>query len=311
MNEFKIKFRGVRGSYPIADRNYLEYGGNTSCVEVNVNGHLIILDAGTGLINLGNDLMEKYIASSINPQEREPIKATILISHIHQDHIQGFTFFRPLHIPSTVLNVYGNVNYNESLSDELAELLFGKSFPLDLGDIAGNLNINDLNENEGIILRHGCQPIIKRIESPLDLKTEEDDVLITCYRSYAHPQEGVLIYKISYRDKVLVYATDKESYYGGDKKLANFARNCDVLIHDAQYTTEDYLNSFVSKQGYGHSTYDMAVESQSQTNAKQLVFFHFDPSYDDTKLNGIKEHYKSLGDKVILAREGLEIDLMQ
>lgn len=311
MNEFKIKFRGVRGSYPIADRNYLEYGGNTSCVEVNVNGHLIILDAGTGLINLGNDLMERYIASSINPQEREPIKATILISHIHQDHIQGFTFFRPLHIPSTVLNVYGNVNYNESLSDELAELLFGKSFPLDLGDIAGNLNINDLNENEGIILRHGCQPIIKRIESPLDLKTEEDDVLITCYRSYAHPQEGVLIYKISYRDKVLVYATDKESYYGGDKKLANFARNCDVLIHDAQYTTEDYLNSFVSKQGYGHSTYDMAVESQSQTNAKQLVFFHFDPSYDDTKLNGIKEHYKSLGDKVILAREGLEIDLMQ
>lgn len=311
MNEFKIKFRGVRGSYPIADRNYLEYGGNTSCVEVNVNGHLIILDAGTGLINLGNDLMEKYIASSINPQEREPIKATILISHIHQDHIQGFTFFRPLHIPSTVLNVYGNVNYNESLSDELAELLFGKSFPLDLGDIAGNLNINDLNENEGIILRHGCQPIIKRIESPLDLKTEDDDVLITCYRSYAHPQEGVLIYKISYRDKVLVYATDKESYLGGDKKLANFARNCDVLIHDAQYTTEDYLNSFVSKQGYGHSTYDMAIECQNQTDAKKLVFYHFDPSYDDAKLNGIKEQYKALGDKVILAREGLEIDLMQ
>ena len=233
MNEFKIKFRGVRGSYPIADKNYLEYGGNTSCVEVNVNGHLIILDAGTGLINLGNDLMEKYIASNINPYEREPIKATILISHIHQDHIQGFTFFRPLHIPSSILNVYGNVNYNESLSDELAELLFGKSFPLDLGDIAGNLNIHDLNENEGIILRHGYPPIVKRIESPEDTKIEEDDdVLITCYKSYAHPQEGVFIYKITYRGKVLVYATDKESYLGGDKKLANFARNCDVLILD-------------------------------------------------------------------------------
>lgn len=311
MNEFKIKFRGVRGSYPIADKNYLEYGGNTSCVEVNVNGHLIILDAGTGLINLGNDLMEKYIASNINPYEREPIKATILISHIHQDHIQGFTFFRPLHIPSSILNVYGNVNYNESLSDELAELLFGKSFPLDLGDIAGNLNIHDLNENEGIILRHGYPPIVKRIESPEDTKIEEDDVLITCYKSYAHPQEGVFIYKITYRDKVLVYATDKESYLGGDKKLANFARNCDVLIHDAQYTTEDYLNSFVSKQGYGHSTYDMAIECQNQTEAKKLVFFHFDPGYDDTKLNGIKEHYKPLGDRVILAYEGLELDLLQ
>lgn len=311
MNEFKIKFRGVRGSYPIADKNYLEYGGNTSCVEVNVNGHLIILDAGTGLINLGNDLMEKYIASNINPYEREPIKATILISHIHQDHIQGFTFFRPLHIPSSILNVYGNVNYNESLSDELAELLFGKSFPLDLGDIAGNLNIHDLNENEGIILRHGYPPIVKRIESPEDTKIEEDDVLITCYKSYAHPQEGVFIYKITYRDKVLVYATDKESYLGGDKKLANFARNCDVLIHDAQYTTEDYLNSFVSKQGYGHSTYDMAIECQNQTEAKKLVFFHFDPGYDDTKLNSIKEQYKPLGDRVILAYEGLELDLLQ
>lgn len=311
MNEFKVKFRGVRGSYPIADRNYLEYGGNTSCVEVNVNGHLIILDAGTGLINLGNDLMEKYIASNINPQEREPMKATILISHIHQDHIQGFTFFRPLHIPSSILNVYGNVNYNESLSDELAELLFGKSFPLDLGDIAGNLNIHDLNENEGIILRHGCPPIVKRIETAEDTKIEDDDVLITCYKSYAHPQEGVFIYKITYRGKVLVYATDKESYLGGDKKLANFARNCDVLIHDAQYTTEDYLNSFVSKQGYGHSTYDMAIECQNQTEAKKLVFFHFDPGYDDAKLNSIKEHYKALGDKAILAYEGLELDLLQ
>ena len=311
MNEFKIKFRGVRGSYPIADKNYLEYGGNTSCVEVQVNGHLIILDAGTGLINLGNDLMEKYIASNINPHEREPIKATILISHIHQDHIQGFTFFRPLHIPSSILNVYGNVNYNESLSDELAELLFGKSFPLDLGDIAGNLNIHDLNENEGIILRHGYPPIIKRIERPEDTRIEEDDVLITCYKSYAHPQEGVFIYKITYRDKVLVYATDKESYLGGDKKLANFARNCDVIIHDAQYTTEDYLNSFVSKQGYGHSTYDMAIECQNQTDAKKLVFFHFDPGYDDAKLNSIKEQYKPLGDKVILAYEGLELDLME
>ena len=311
MNEFKIKFRGVRGSYPIADRNYLEYGGNTSCVEVQVNGHMIILDAGTGLINLGNDLMEKYIASNINPHEREPIKATILISHIHQDHIQGFTFFRPLHIPSSILNVYGNVNYNESLSDELAELLFGKSFPLDLGDIAGNLNIHDLNENEGIILRHGYPPIVKRIETPEDTKIEEDDVLITCYKSYAHPQEGVFIYKITYRDKVLVYATDKESYLGGDKKLANFARNCDVLIHDAQYTTEDYLNSFVSKQGYGHSTYDMAIECQNQTDAKKLVFLHFDPGYDDAKLNSIKEQYKPLGDRVILAYEGLELDLFQ
>lgn len=306
---FKVKFRGVRGSYPIADKDFLQYGGNTSCVEVNVNGHLIILDAGTGLINLGNELMQKYIASGLTQQERTPVKATLLISHIHQDHIQGFTFFRPLHIPSSEINVFGNVNYNETLSDELANLLFGKSFPLDLGDIAGNLNIRDLNVTEGVILRHGEPPIIKRIENE-DEKPEGDDVLITCYRSYAHPQEGVYVYKISYKDKVMVYATDKESYLGGDKKLANFARGCNLLIHDSQYTTEDYLNSFVPKQGYGHSTFDMAIECKNQVGAEKLVFFHLDPEYNDEKLNIIKEHYKDLGDSAVLAYEGLEIDLM-
>ena len=308
MSEFKVKFRGVRGSYPIADKDFLQYGGNTSCVEVNVNGHLIILDAGAGLINIGNELLGKYIASGVNTSERTPIKATVLISHIHQDHLQGFTFFRALHIASSVINVFGNVNYNETLADEMSELLFGKSFPLDLGDIAGNLNIKDLNETEGIILRHGEPPIIKRIETENDARVEGDDVLITCYRSYAHPQEGVLIYKISYKDKVLVYATDKESYAGGDKKLVTFARGCNLLIHDAQYTNEDYLDSFVPKQGYGHSTFDMAVDAKNQSGAEKLVFFHFDPGYDDNKLNAIKEQYKQ--DDIILAYEGLEIDLM-
>ncbi len=309
MSEFNVKFRGVRGSYPIANKDFLQYGGNTSCVEVNVNGHLIILDAGTGLIEVGNRLMKDYISSGLNTSERTPIRATVLISHIHQDHLQGFTFFRPLHIPSSHINVFGNVNYNESLSDELAELLFGKSFPLDLGDIAGNLNIRDISETEGIILRHGEDPIIKRIENENDAKVENEDVLITCYRSYAHPQEGVLVYKISYKDKSLVYATDKESYAGGDKKLINFARGCNLLIHDAQYTTEDYMDSFSPKQGYGHSTFDMAVEAKNQSGAERLVFFHYDPGYDDTKLNSIKENYKQ-DENIILAFEGLKIDLM-
>ncbi len=310
MSEFKIKFRGVRGSYPVIGKDYLEYGGNTSCVEVHAGNHLIILDAGTGLINVGDELTKQYIMSGVKTEDRTPINAVVLLSHIHQDHIQGFTFFRPLHIRSTVVDVYGNVNYNESLSDELATLLFGKSFPLDLGDIAGNLNIHNISETEGILLRDNQPPVIKRIELDTDQEIGADDVLITCYRSYAHPQEGVIIYKITYKGKTLVYATDKESYAGGDKKLVNFARNCDLIIHDAQYTTEDYLDPFVTKQGYGHSTFDMAVECRKQLKAKQLVFFHYDPSYDDEKLNQIKEEYKSIDPDSILAYEGLEIDLL-
>ena len=310
MSEFKIKFRGVRGSYPVIGKDYLEYGGNTSCVEVHAGNHLIILDAGTGLINVGDELTKQYIMSGVKTEDRTPINAVVLLSHIHQDHIQGFTFFRPLHIRSTVVDVYGNVNYNESLSDELATLLFGKSFPLDLGDIAGNLNIHNISETEGILLRDNQPPVIKRIELDTDQEIGADDVLITCYRSYAHPQEGVIIYKITYKGKTLVYATDKESYAGGDKKLVNFARNCDLIIHDAQYTTEDYLDPFVTKQGYGHSTFDMAVECRKQLKAKQLVFFHYDPSYDDEKLNQIKEEYKSIDPDSILAYEGFEIYLL-
>lgn len=303
MSEFSVKFRGVRGSYPVVNKDFLQYGGNTACVEVNVGGHLIILDAGSGMINLGDELVERYIASGFSPEERTPVKATVLLSHIHQDHIQGFTFFKPLHLKSTVLNVFGNVCEKENLSDELSNILFGKSFPLNMDDISGKLNIENITDSDTIVLRVGCEP------QKLFGEASYDDVVIQSYKSYAHPQDGVVIYKISYKGKSLVYATDKESYMGGDKKLVDFARNCDILIHDAQYTNEDYLDMYSPKQGYGHSTFDMAMEVKRQTGADKLVFFHFDPSYNDDKLRQIEEHYASDG-KVIMASENLQIDLM-
>ena len=153
MEEFKIKFRGVRGSYPVPKADFLKYGGNTACVEVRVGGHLIILDAGTGLISLGNELMQKYIESGTTITDRTPVRCSILLSHIHLDHIQGFPFFRPSHLSSTKMALLGGVNYNESLESELAKLLFTKSFPLDLGDIAADLRIQDLNETNYIIFK--------------------------------------------------------------------------------------------------------------------------------------------------------------
>lgn len=306
MSEFKVKFRGVRGSFPVANKNFMQYGGNTSCVEVNVGGHLIILDAGTGIVGVGDDLMEQYISSAVNPQDRKPICATILISHIHQDHLLGLTFFKPMHIPSTDIRIFGSSSPYADLSKNMSELIFGKTFPLDLGDIACHLDIKNLTEEQRIILKSGESPIL--VDS--NYSPVEDDVVITFYKSYVHPQEGVMIYKISYKGKTLVYATDKECYMGGDKKFVKFARNCDLLIHDAQYTTEDYLNPSSPKQGYGHSTYDMAIEAMKQSKAKNLVFYHFDPGYDDVKLNRIKEHYSPDNKNVQLAYEGLEFELI-
>lgn len=305
MEDFKVKFRGVRGSFPVSNKNFMLFGGNTSCVEVNVGGHLILLDAGSGIVSAGDDLMEKYIASSINPEDRQAVYATILISHIHHDHLLGLTFFKPLHIKSTRVKIFGSAPANSNLSEELSTLVFGKTFPLDLGDIACSLDIQDIYENQAILIKPDDVP--KFVQA--GTSAGENDVLINFYKSYVHPQDGVMIYRITYKNKSLVYATDKECYLGGDKKFISFAKNCDLLIHDAQYTTEDYLNPYSPKQGFGHSTFDMAVEAMKQTRAKNLVFFHYDPGYDDTKLNRIKEHYSTDNANVQLSYEGLELEV--
>lgn len=307
MNDFKVTFRGVRGSYPVANRDFLEYGGNTSCVEVNAGGNLIILDAGTGLISLGDELFKKYLSSGKNIYERNPIHAVILLSHIHQDHIQGFTFFKPTNIASTKIYLFGSVNYGENLTDELSKILFNKAFPLDLKDVAAKLEIHNALETNCIVLKHDKEVEIRRIEKESDLIPQGEEVVISYYKSYAHPQDGVMIYKIAYKDKTLVYATDKEGYIGGDKKLSCFARDCDLLIHDAQYTMDDYLNPSSPKQGYGHSTCEMAIEAKKLSNAKVLAMYHFDPTYNDEKIKTIARVYQN-GD-VIFAKEGLTIEL--
>ena len=306
MKDFKVKFRGVRGSFPVADKKFLQYGGNTSCVEINAGGHVIILDAGTGIVKAGDELMEKYISSALEVKDRTPVCASVLLSHIHQDHILGLTFFKPMHLKSSKISIFGDGNDSDILKDNLSNLVFGKTFPLDLNDIQCELDIHNLDENYVILLRDDCNAQLVRKDK---FEPQENDVVVTFYKSYVHPQNGVIIYKITYKGKSVVYATDKESYFGGDKKFVQFSKNCNLLIHDAQYTSEDYLNSHSPKQGFGHSTYDMALEAMHQTGAKNLVFFHYEPSYDDSKLDKIKELYTSQNKNVYMAYEGLELNI--
>jgi ribonuclease BN (tRNA processing enzyme) len=250
--------------------------------------------------------MEKYISSALEPKNRTQINTSILLSHIHQDHLLGLTFFKPMHIKSAKIDIFGDGNENSDLKRNLSVLAFGKTFPLDLNDIQCELNIHNLSESHSILFKPNCAPQLVENDK---LKQNEDDVLVTYYKSYVHPQDGVIIYKISYKNKSVVYATDKESYVGGDKKFIQFAKNCNLLIHDAQYTSEDYMNPHSSKQGYGHSTYEMALEAKNKTNAQKLVFFHYEPSYDDSKLDKIKELYTSQNKNVLMAYEGLELNI--
>ncbi len=303
-----VKFWGVRGSYPVADKNFLEFGGNTSCVEIKIGTHKLILDGGTGIIPLGDRIFAEYIASSSNVYDRKPMNITILLSHVHQDHIQGLNFFKPINVHSTKMSILGYSGFDSSLDETLAELIYGKSFPINLYDINADCVITDVADSYIIILdKDGERPTLKRISSPEDLKPKKDEIIISALKLNSHPNYGVMSYKIAYKDKTIVYATDTECYQGGSKKLELFAKDADLLIHDSQYTTEDYLSNVFSKQGFGHSTFEMAYNSAVNSNAKRLAFFHFDPSYNDQKLTKLEKIFKNKNENYFLAKEGLEI----
>ena len=305
-DKFIVKFRGVRGSHPKPEHNFLEYGGNTACVEVHVNNHLIILDSGTGIINCGNDLLQEYIAKN----HKEPINATILLSHLHNDHIMGLPFFKPIHQSDTNINIVGFSAYEEGLDEIISQLVFEKSFPLGLNEINAKLSFYDINDNYALIFdENDNTPDMIKIEKEQDAIAQDEEVVVSCLKSSSHPKEGVMIYKIAYKDKSLVYATDTEGYIGADQKLTLFARNTDLLIHDAQYTTEEYLNTSAPKQGYGHSTFDMALDTFKQSKAQTLAFYHFDPNYNDEFLHEIEKHYTNNCKNCIFPKEGMEIVL--
>lgn len=302
--DFQIKFRGTRGSYPTAKANFLKFGGNTACVEVRCGEQLIILDAGTGIIDIGID----EIKNSIISQNKKPHQATIILSHIHQDHIQGLQFYRPLFNPTSKINLFGLNTNEESLKETLKTILFDKVFPLGIDEIRSDFNINNFTQNDVIILSQNGE--VRKI-GILDenINKKNDDIVITACKTMAHPKNGCLSIKIEYKGRSLVYATDKESYVGADKKFVQFAHGCDCLIHDAQYTYQDYINPIQPKQGYGHSTFEMAIETMQLAKAKKLFFFHYDPDYDDSKLEMLENEFSKNNENILFAKENFEINI--
>ena len=310
--EFKVKFRGVRGSHPVAAENKLKYGGNTACVELRANGHKIILDAGTGIIELGNDLVKSHISSGTSTLDRQPIEAVVLFSHSHMDHIQGLPFFKPTYINSTKMHLFGARTNGKDFQQFVSDSIFKLMFPVSLEEVAADIKISNLKETRAIILNPDSgEPEIIRFNSEEEIKAQENAVVITCIKSQTHPKEGVNVFKIKCNNKIIIYATDTESYMGGDIKLINFSRGADLLIHDAQYTMEDYISHVNPKQGFGHSTSEMAIEVAKHANASQLVLFHVDPSYDDGFIEKLEEKAKGFFNNSLFAYENLEIDLMQ
>lgn len=279
----------------------LRVGGNTSCVEVWAGGHLIIFDAGTGIIGLGKDLIRKYRASG----EKEPIVATMLFSHTHHDHTQGFPFFDPAYEGTSVLYMFGPKTFYEHIEDALSRAMLAPTFPVALAELKSLKVMSSIEESEVVVLDQARGPQILNIYR--DKREDSSDAVeIGTLKSIAHPR-GVSIYKVSWAGKSMVYATDTESYVGGDTRLIEFAMGTDLLIHDAQYTDEEYVID--PKQGWGHSTPAMAITIARAAKVKKLVLFHHDPWHDDDTLFEIERKAQEAFPNTILAYEGLTIEL--
>ena len=295
-NELKVKFWGVRGSYPTPGAGTIKYGGNTSSVEVRAGERTIILDAGTGIIPLGRELARSKRAGEI----------LLLFSHLHHDHTQGFPFFVPAYLPNARLHIFGPGGTPETLSAVLERNQSTETFPLGLREMASTKNIQSVRESQVIVWDEAG---VRLAESAGSISDEA--VVIRIHKSYAHPG-GVYVYRITWRGKSVVYATDTEGYVGTDRKLVQFAKNADVLIYDAQYLEEHYrgqLVGFPSTQGFGHSTVTMACEVAAASEAGRLVLFHHDPAYTDEMVAGMEVTAKSLFADSVAAYEGLEIVL--
>lgn len=300
MNEtFTVKFWGVRGSYPTPGSDTVQFGGNTACVEVRAGEYTIILDAGTGIIPLGRDLLKRAC------EQGKPLRAVILFSHLHHDHTQGFPYFRPAYSPTAHLRLFGPGASEAALEELLAHNQMPPAFPVSLREMNAAKEIRCLSDIDVLLLdEEGIH-----VEKPG--ATSSEGVTIRLMRSYAHPG-GCYIYRIEWQGRSLVYATDTEGYVGTDRRLAAFARGADLLIHDAQYAESHYrgLDGRPATQGFGHSTPQMAAELAIAAQARQLALFHHDPTYTDEMVLEQEKQAQVLFPSALAAREGMEISLL-
>ena len=252
-----IRFWGTRGSIATPGPSTVRYGGNTSCVEVrSARGTCIVLDCGTGARPLGSHIVESA--------HGEPTTGALLLGHTHWDHIQGLPFFAPLYGPGQ-WDVYGPRGMNESLRQTLAAQMRYPYFPVTIDQLGGGISYHELVE--GVF--------------------EIDDVVVRT--QYLNHPALTLAYRLECDGSAVCYVADHEPFdpalgAGGDVRSNRdddhhvaFLEGADVVIHDAQYTPEEYSG----RVGWGHSTIEYAVDVCCAAGAAQTVLFHHDPSHDD------------------------------
>jgi phosphoribosyl 1,2-cyclic phosphodiesterase len=263
IGKMTIRFRGVRGSIPAPAQENMRYGGNTSCVEIRCGHQLLVLDAGSGIRSLGDELAQNA--------DGNPIEATLLLSHSHWDHIQGLPFFAPGYSPKNRITIFGARGRGEQLQRALAGQMTPLHFPVGLEQMRGLESVRELSPDA----------------------TKLGDLLVRTIQ-LNHPG-GCTGFRIASMAGHIVYLPDHEPYRDNgaspaQRDLVEFVRGADLLILDTQYTAEEYAR----RVGWGHGCLPDSVQLAVDAGARRLCFFHHDPSHDDRQLDQMVEIARAL-----------------
>ncbi|NTW97534.1 MAG: MBL fold metallo-hydrolase [Oscillochloris sp.] len=297
-----VRIWGTRGSYPVARAEMLRYGGNTTCVEVRVGDSCIILDAGTGLRQLGE---------ALGREAHPPRTINLLITHTHWDHIIGFPFFKPIFEPHNRIEIYGLQRTQSSLRTTIANALSDPLMPISLEDLRAEMTFHEIHE--GVVFQLGGQVQV-------------------CSAQANHPYRA-LAYRIEADGAVLVFIPDTGPFHTvlfGDEriewtgqptpnsedeirsladmraKIVALARGADWMIYDSQFTEAQYARF----PHWGHSTAAQAREIAEEAGVGQLLLFHHDPHHTDAQIDAMLDEQRATCDSglsIAAAFEGMEL----
>ena len=302
----RARFWGVRGTRPMVPVEGSHFGGNTACLEVRYGGHVVIVDAGSGIVGLGDALVRDW---NDRPAASPPA-LTLLFTHAHHDHLCGLPFFAPLFQRDVDLHLLGPDLADMRFEEIIAGYIRSPYFPVDFHELPSRRHLRSIADGARLLWREDtCGPVAGDMSQP----APHDALVVDVMHSQLHPRNGTLVYRISAAGRSLVFATDVEIGDGAGntaaaQRLIRFARGSDVLVHDAQYSEEDY-DGAMPHRGFGHSTPVMAAHIARAAEVGKLVLFHHDPGYADADVRALERRARSLFPEAQAAREGQEICL--
>jgi phosphoribosyl 1,2-cyclic phosphodiesterase len=270
----RVTFWGTRGSIPCSGLSYLRYGGSTSCVELRCGDHLMVFDGGSGIRNLGEQLIDD-----------PPGLIDIFLSHCHFDHVCGLPFFAPFHLGSVRLRLWGG-RFDDGLTTEamLASFMMPPFFPVTPDVFRAAIEYRDFRAGDTLHPATGIEVETVRLH---------------------HPQ-GATGYGVSYRGAKVCYLTDTEAGPGGlDPEFVRVARRADILIADSMFTDAELS----ACAGWGHQSWRQAIELADAAEVRTLVLFHHHPMHDDTFMDAVAREARAMRPDVIVARENLTLEV--